>query len=61
MHNPTTQQNSMEKNPRAGPYFSAKHQINWPEILPLNATAKGRDAKILRFHEQQLQQPFSGH
>lgn len=38
--------------------IAAKHQINWLEILPLNAIAKSRDEKIRRFHEQQLQQGF---
>lgn len=38
--------------------IASKHQINWTEILPLNAIAQSRDEKIRRFHEQQLQQGF---
>jgi hypothetical protein len=36
--------------------MAAKHQVNWPEILPLTAIAKSQDQKIRRFREQQLQQ-----
>jgi len=35
-----------------------KHQINWPEILPLTAIAKSQDEKIRRFQEQQLEQGY---
>jgi hypothetical protein len=35
-----------------------KHQIHWPEILPLTAIAKSQDEKIRRFQEQQLQQGY---
>jgi hypothetical protein len=35
-----------------------KHQINWPEILPLTAIAKSQDEKIRRFREQQLEQGY---
>ncbi len=35
-----------------------KHQINWPEILPLNAIAKSQNEKIRRFREQQLEQGY---
>lgn len=38
--------------------LASKHQINWPEILPLNAIAKSQEEKIRRFHEQQVQQGF---
>ena len=35
-----------------------KHQINWPEILPLAAIAKSQNEKIKRFREQQLAQGY---
>lgn len=35
-----------------------EHQINWQEILPLNAIASSRNEKVRRFHELQLQQGF---
>jgi len=35
-----------------------KHQINWPEILPLTAIAKSQNDKIRRFQEQQLKQGY---
>jgi hypothetical protein len=35
-----------------------KHQINWREILPLNAIAKSQNEKIKRFREQQLEQGY---
>ena len=35
-----------------------KHQINWPEILPLTAIAKSQHEKIRRFQEQQLEQGY---
>jgi hypothetical protein len=35
-----------------------KHQINWPEILPLTAITQSRDEKIKRFQEQQLEQGY---
>ena len=35
-----------------------KHQINWPEILPLSAIAKSQNEKIRRFQEQQLEQGY---
>jgi hypothetical protein len=35
-----------------------KHQINWPEILPLTAIAKSQNDKIRRFQEQQLEQGY---
>ena len=38
--------------------ISAKHQINWPEILPLTAIAKSQNEKIKRFQEQQLEQGY---
>ena len=36
-----------------------KHHINWTDILPLAAISKSRDAKVRRFHEQQLQQGYT--
>ena len=38
--------------------IASKHQINWPEILPLTAIAKSQDEKIKRFQEQQLEQGY---
>ncbi len=38
--------------------IAGKHQINWPEILPLTAIAKSQDEKIRRFQEQQLEQGY---
>ena len=38
--------------------IARKHQINWPEILPLTAIAKSRNEKIRRFQEQQLEQGY---
>jgi protoheme ferro-lyase len=35
-----------------------KHQINWRQILPLNAIAKSQNEKIKRFREQQLEQGY---
>ena len=35
-----------------------KHQINWPEILPLTAIANSRQEKIRRFRAQQLEQGY---
>ncbi len=42
---------------RAGK-IAGKHQINWPEILPLTAIAKSQNEKIRRFREQQLEQGY---
>jgi hypothetical protein len=38
--------------------IASKHQINWPEILPLIAIAKSQHEKIRRFKEQQLEQGY---
>jgi hypothetical protein len=38
--------------------IASKHQINWPEILPLTAIAKSQHEKIRRFREQQLEQGY---
>ena len=38
--------------------IASKHQINWPEILPLTAIAKTQNEKIGRFREQQLEQGY---
>ena len=38
--------------------IAGKHQINWPEILPLTAIAKSQNEKIQRFQEQQLEQGY---
>ena len=38
--------------------IAGKHQINWPEILPLTAIAKSQQEKIKRFREQQLEQGY---
>jgi hypothetical protein len=38
--------------------IAGKHQINWPEILPLTAIAKSQHEKIRRFREQQLDQGY---
>ena len=38
--------------------IAAKHQIQWGEILPLNAIAKSQDEKIQRFHAQQVKQGY---
>ena len=35
-----------------------RHEINWGEILPLNAIANIQDEKIRRFHTQQLRQGY---
>jgi hypothetical protein len=35
-----------------------RHEINWGEILPLNAIAKSQDEKIQRFHAQQVKQGY---
>jgi hypothetical protein len=35
--------------------IARRHQINWPEILPLAAIARSQNEKIKRFWEQQLQ------
>jgi hypothetical protein len=36
--------------------IAGKHQLNWPEILPLPAITKSRHEKIRRFQENQLDQ-----
>jgi len=38
--------------------IAIKHQIDWPEILPLPAIAKTQNEKIRRFREQQLEQGY---
>jgi hypothetical protein len=38
--------------------IAIKHQIDWPEILPLAAIAKTQNEKIRRFREQQLEQGY---
>jgi hypothetical protein len=38
--------------------IAIKHQIDWPEILPLAAIAKTQNEKIRRFREQQLEQDY---
>ena len=38
--------------------IASKHQINWPEILPLTAIAKSQNEKIRRFREQQLERGY---
>jgi hypothetical protein len=38
--------------------IASKHQINWPEILPLTAIAKSQNEKIRRFREQQLERRY---
>jgi hypothetical protein len=38
--------------------LARKHEIKWPEILPLTEIAKSRDEKIRRFREQQLEQGY---
>ena len=38
--------------------IASKHQINWAEILPLNAIAKCQNEKIKRFREQQLESGY---
>jgi hypothetical protein len=38
--------------------ISAKHQINWSEILPSSSIGKSQDKKIRRFQEQQLEQGY---
>ena len=38
--------------------LAGKHQINWPEILPLTAIAKSQNEKIRRFREQQLERGY---
>jgi len=38
--------------------IAGKHQINWPEILPLTAIAKSQNEKIRRFQEQQLERGY---
>ena len=38
--------------------IAGKHQINWPEILPLTAIAKSQNEKIKRFQEQQLEHGY---
>ena len=38
--------------------IASKHQINWPEILPLTAITKSQNEKIRRFREQQLEQGY---
>lgn len=38
--------------------IASKHQINWTEILPLNAIASSRNEKVRRFQEQQLDQGY---
>jgi len=44
-------------NPRARK-IADKHQIHWPEILPLTAIAQSQNDKIRRFQEQQLEQGY---
>lgn len=39
--------------------IAGKHQINWPEILPLTAIAKCQNDKIRRFREQQLERGYN--
>lgn len=34
--------------------IASKHQINWPDILPLPSIAKSQNEKITRFREKQL-------
>ena len=41
-------------NTNRGLKLTRKHEINWPETLPLTEIAKSRDEKIGRFREQQL-------
>ncbi|MGD0262738.1 MAG: hypothetical protein ABSD29_23475 [Verrucomicrobiota bacterium] len=38
--------------------IASKHQLNWPDILPLSAIAKSQHEKIRRFQEQQLEQGY---
>jgi hypothetical protein len=38
--------------------IASKHQINWPQILPLNAIANSQNEKIRRFQKQQLEQGY---
>jgi hypothetical protein len=38
--------------------IAIKHQIDWPEILPLAAIAKTQNEKIRRFREQQLEPDY---
>ena len=38
--------------------IASKHQLNWPEILPLTTIAKSQHEKIRRFREQQLEQDY---
>jgi len=38
--------------------LAGRHGINWTEILPLTAITKSKDAKIIRFREQQLEQGY---
>lgn len=38
--------------------IASKHQIIWPEILPLTIIAKSQNEKIKRFREQQLEQGY---
>jgi len=38
--------------------IAGRHQINWPEILPLSAIASSKHEKIRRFQEQQLERGF---
>jgi len=38
--------------------IGGKHQIHWPEILPLAGIAKSEHEKVRRFREQQLEQGY---
>jgi hypothetical protein len=38
--------------------IASKHQIKWPEILPLTAIAKSQNGKIRRFREQRLERDY---
>ena len=38
--------------------IASKHQLNWPDMLPLSAIAKSQHEKIRRFQEQQLEQGY---
>ena len=38
--------------------LASRHEIHWPDILPLDAIAKSRNQKIKRFRVQQLEQGY---
>jgi hypothetical protein len=38
--------------------IASKHQLNWPDMLPLSAIAKSQHEKIRRFQAQQLEQGY---